>query len=67
MMCEGVFVQVWCKEVWLYLVLLLVSEVCCLVVEWGEWVEEGCEYDFDLEMVVFSVIFSGYVLFDVDL
>ena len=43
------------------------SEVRRLAAKWGERVEEGREYDLDLEMAAFSVTLSGHALFDVDL
>ncbi|WP_410965625.1 hypothetical protein, partial [Salmonella sp. SAL4454] len=43
------------------------SEVRRLAAEWGERVEEGREYDLDLDMAAFSVTLSGHALFDVDL
>ncbi|MBG4623345.1 cytochrome P450 [Pseudomonas aeruginosa] len=67
MMREGAPAQARRKEVRPHLAPPPASEVRRLAAEWGERVEEGREYDLDLEMAAFSVTLSGHALFDVDL
>ncbi|MBI6852033.1 cytochrome P450 [Pseudomonas cichorii] len=67
MMREGEPAQAQRKAVRPHLVAPQASDVRRLAAQWADRIEEGREYDLDLEMAAFSVTLSGHALFDVDL
>jgi cytochrome P450 len=67
MMREGEPAQAQRKAVRPHLAAPAASHVRHLAAQWAEQIEEGREYDLDLEMAAFSATLSGHALFDVDL